>query len=467
MNEIKERKTPPAAFLLPAVMLLTAGPHLWAQQERPTTWGRRVSCGPGGLLALTEPDIPHRVALYDVNGETPRKVLAFGEPGWRAGQLESPHGAVVSWAGELLVTNTNNHRIDVFALSSLREGHYPRLVRTFGSIGRTPGRLHTPQWPVAVSPRADLQGLVFVSDTGNDRVQVFERTGKLVRVIGGHGSADGQLDRPMGLAFDPSGSILLVAENGNRRISAFAAGNGRFMARLAEAGAAGGGLAIPAGIAVGPDGIVYVADLGPRQVRRFKLEFDAKQALVGAKELAAWGKPGTGPGEMLKPYSVAVDGQGRVYVADFETDRVQVFTPDGAFLAAFGDDAEAVTPMAPPSGLSDRLPASVCSNGGTYQVRIKPSRSPVVSNELMGLEAELLEGCGEGAKPAEGVRLVVDASMPEHRHGMTTQARALPLGAGRWSVAGLLFHMPGYWELYFDLARDGVVERAQMEFRLE
>jgi len=57
--------------------------------------------------------------------------------------------------------------------------------------------------------------------------------------------------------------------------------------------------------------------------------------------------------------------------------------------------------------------------------------------------------------------------MPEHQHGMTTQARVLPLGGGRFDVAGLLFHMPGYWELHFDLARDGVVERAQMDFRLE
>ena len=467
MNEIKERKALRAALVLSGVMLLTGPPHLWAQSERPTTWGRRVTCGPGGLLVLTEPDIPHRVVLYDVNGDAPKKLLAIGEPGWRAGQLESPHGGVVSWAGELLVTNTNNHRIDVFSLASLREGHYPRLVRTFGSIGRTPGRLHTPQWPVAVSPRADLQGLVFVSDTGNDRVQVFERTGKLLRVIGGHGSEDGKLDRPMGLAFDPSGSILLVAESGNRRISAFAAGSGRFMARLAEAGPAGGGLAIPAGIAVGPDGTVYVADVGPRQVRRFKLEFDAKQSLVGAKELPAWGKPGTGPGELLRPYSIAVDGRGRVYVADFETDRTQVFTSDGAFLAAFGDDAQALTPMTPPPGLSDRLPLSVCSNGGGYEVRIKPSKNPVPSNEMMGLEAEIFEGCGAGAKPAEGVRLLVSAGMPEHQHGMTTEARVMPLGVGRWSVAGLLFHMPGYWELHFDVARDGIVERAQMEFQLE
>jgi hypothetical protein len=43
----------------------------------------------------------------------------------------------------------------------------------------------------------------------------------------------------------------------------------------------------------------------------------------------------------------------------------------------------------------------------------------------------------------------------------------MPLGPGRFDVAGLLFHMPGYWELHFDVARENVVERAQMEFLLE
>jgi hypothetical protein len=267
---------------------------------------------------------------------------------------------------------------------------------------------------------------------------------------------------------DPSGSLLYVAENGNRRVSVFAAQSGHFLTKFGVGGAeGGGGLAIPAGLAVAPSGIIYVADLGPRQIRRFKLTMDVKQQPVGATELPAWGKPGIGSGEFLKPYALAIDTQGRVYVADSENDHCQVFSADGAFIAAFGDDIDKLTPLSPPSGLSARLPDSVCSSGGSYRVRIKPSKNPVPSNEMMGLQAEVLEGCGEGAKPAEGVRLHVNAGMPEHQHGMTTQPRVLPLEGGRWDVAGLLFHMPGYWELYFDMEREGVVERAQMEFKLE
>jgi DNA-binding beta-propeller fold protein YncE len=467
MSDIKDARPVVGRLLRGAVILVTLTPSLWAQQERPTTWGRRLSAGPAGLLLLTDPDIPPRVVLYDVTGDAPRKVVGFGEQGWSPGQLETPHGAALNWDNELLVTNTNNHRVDVFDMTSLRKGQYPRLLRTFGSIGKAPGRFQTPLWPVAISPRKDLQDQVFVSDGGNDRVEVFDRAGKLVRVIGGHGSEDGKLDRPMAIAFDPSGNVLYVAENGNRRISAFAAVSGRYVGKIGEPGPSGGGLAIPHGLAVGPDGVVYVTDLGPRQVRRFKPRFDSRGALTEAKELPAWGKPGTGPGELLKPYSIAVDVNNRVYVADFENDHCQVFSAEGAYLAAFGDDAEPLTPLSPPSGLSAKLPESVCSNAGSYRLRVKPSRNPVASNQMMGLEAEVLEGCGDDAKPAEGVRLLVSAGMPEHQHGMTTQARVMPLGPGRWDVGGLLFHMPGYWELRFDVARDTVVERAQLEFLLE
>jgi len=54
-----------------------------------------------------------------------------------------------------------------------------------------------------------------------------------------------------------------------------------------------------------------------------------------------------------------------------------------------------------------------------------------------------------GASPPE--RLVLDAQMPEHRHGMNYKAVVKPAGAGRFHAEGLMFHMPGRWELTFDV----------------
>jgi hypothetical protein len=49
----------------------------------------------------------------------------------------------------------------------------------------------------------------------------------------------------------------------------------------------------------------------------------------------------------------------------------------------------------------------------------------------------------------------VDAQMPEHRHGMNYRPTLTSEGAGRYVAEGFLFHMPGRWQLIFDVERDG------------
>ena len=51
--------------------------------------------------------------------------------------------------------------------------------------------------------------------------------------------------------------------------------------------------------------------------------------------------------------------------------------------------------------------------------------------------------------------------MPHHNHGMNHVPLIERTGPGRWHVEDMLFHMPGYWELYFDVKEQGVTHRAQ------
>jgi hypothetical protein len=53
--------------------------------------------------------------------------------------------------------------------------------------------------------------------------------------------------------------------------------------------------------------------------------------------------------------------------------------------------------------------------------------------------------------PADAQLARVDATMPEHRHGMNYRPSLQSLGGGRWRVEGLLWHMAGRWELQFDV----------------
>jgi len=63
--------------------------------------------------------------------------------------------------------------------------------------------------------------------------------------------------------------------------------------------------------------------------------------------------------------------------------------------------------------------------------------------------------------------LIVDAYMPEHRHGMNYRPRVTGKGNGRYLADGFLFHMPGHWQLRFDVERDGKTERLVTDIDLE
>jgi len=60
--------------------------------------------------------------------------------------------------------------------------------------------------------------------------------------------------------------------------------------------------------------------------------------------------------------------------------------------------------------------------------------------------------------PADATLVRIDATMPEHRHGMNYRPSLTPLGDGQWRAEGLMFHMAGRWELRFDVDSGGTIE---------
>ena len=439
-----------AAWLSLAASTVLAGPAL--------TNGRRLSVGPGQLLVLTDPGLD-RIVLYDVSGDRPRKLVAFGERGSKPGQLESPHGAAITARGDLLVADTLNHRVQAFDLTGALGGWPGRLLRTWGTLGDGPGGLDTPRSGLAVSPVEDEQGRVFVPDTGNHRIVVYTVNGTPAGlVLGGRGREPGRLDTPVGLAFDPRGRRIYAAEAGNRRVSVFAADTGAYLFAFGS-----DTLRSPAGIAADSKGDVLVTDLATRRVHRFRPE----PAGAGARLVSSWGRTGGGLGEWSQPQSIAVDAQDRVYVADLADGRCQVFTSDGVYRTALAEDMRlGYPPDSPPShgdvGTSTR---ATCSNGGRYHLTVS-APDPFPLNQLFGLEVAVEEGCSPPRRPSAAA-LRVDAAMPGHRHGMNTDAVVTPRGGGRFGAEGLLLHMPGRWEMYFDVTEQGVTERAQLDFILE
>jgi len=69
-----------------------------------------------------------------------------------------------------------------------------------------------------------------------------------------------------------------------------------------------------------------------------------------------------------------------------------------------------------------------------------------------------IAACAKPGSPAPE-SLKIDGHMPEHRHGMNYAPEVKPLGPGRWRAEGLMFHMPGKWELVFEIRAAGRSDR--------
>jgi DNA-binding beta-propeller fold protein YncE len=165
------------------------------------------------------------------------------------------------------------------------------------------------------------------------------------------------MNAPRGLAFAPDGSFYVADSRNHRILHLSAAGK-----LLGEWGVFGDGANIPNpigtfnepwGIAVGPDGSVYVSDTWNHRIQKFT---------SAGKPIRMWGQYGQGesPDAFWGPRGVTVDAQGRVYVADTGNKRIVVFDADGNFLSQFG------TPGLDAGQFDEPVGVAVAPNGTVY-----------------------------------------------------------------------------------------------------
>lgn len=89
------------------------------------------------------------------------------------------------------------------------------------------------------------------------------------------------------------------------------------------------------------------------------------------------------------------------------------------------------------------------SEDGLYTLTVESELEPVVINWLHRWILELEDDSGQ---PVSGASIEVAGGMPEHNHGLPTSPRVTrELGAGRYLLEGMRFHMPGSWVLRFSV----------------
>ena len=131
----------------------------------------------------------------------------FGKQGSGRGQFKHPQGIACDSTGNVYVADSNNHRIQVFTA----RGKY---LRMFGRHGQGKGELDK---PITITLH---NGLLYVGEGGNCHVSVFTSEGQFVTSFGSKGAGPGQFDWPCGLAVDSNG-VVYVCDFWNDRVQIF------------------------------------------------------------------------------------------------------------------------------------------------------------------------------------------------------------------------------------------------------
>ncbi|CAL1546780.1 unnamed protein product [Lymnaea stagnalis] len=241
-------------------------------------------------------------------------VVRFGQRGNEPASFTWPRGVSVSPLDDnIYVSDSSNHRVQVFDNSG-------KFLKTFGQYGQSEG-----EFDCLAGVAINGLGQVIIADRYNHRVQVFDRNGRFQSAFGCEGSGEGQLNYPWGVACDNMGFIY-VCDKENHRIQVFQS-NGNFVRMFGHFGSRPGQFENPHYIAVSPDNKVYISDSSNHRIQVFSMYGDF---------LFAFGSCGVLRGQMKFPRGIAIDNQGFVVVADSGNNRIQIFRADGRFYSMFG-----------------------------------------------------------------------------------------------------------------------------------
>jgi sugar lactone lactonase YvrE len=257
--------------------------------------------------------------------------------------------------------------------------------RLLGQAGTAAGQFQSPR-AIALAP----DGSLYVADSLNNRIQHLSPDGTVLQIWGtradaAQGSAPGgTFNEPWGVAVAPDGSVY-VADTWNYRIQKFTS-EGQFLLMWGSGPALGQDQFYgPRGLAVDSLGRLFVADTGNKRI----VIYDPN-----GNYLSEFGLPGMSLGQLDEPVDIAVDSSGIVYITDTWNQRVQVFTPDDTGLV-YTASAEWLVEGWYGNGLENKPFITIDSNGIVSVT--DPEQCRVISFRSNGKPMHVWDGCAAGA----------------------------------------------------------------------
>jgi uncharacterized protein (TIGR03437 family) len=405
--------------------------------------GTAGSTGDGGPAVQAQLNYPAGLAmdlfgsLYiaDSGNNEIRKVSGGRISTISAGALSTPTSVAVDAVGSLYVADSGNQRIRKLttagAVSTIpvaardialdaagnllaADGAHVFRVLTSGAVTTIAGdggylfrgdggpatqaRMNAPSG-VAL----DGNGNIWIADTGNGRIRFVSSGGEINTVAGG----PGQLSSPLEIAFDTSGD-LYIADAAGFRIrellssqSALVTAAGTGMPGAGSDGLPGTSspLNVPAGVATGAGGVIYVADTGNNRVRR--MYASGVLVTIAGNGQSGFNGDGAGQGvELHAPAGICLDAAGNLYIADSGNNRIRKQTPDGVVTTIAGPDQ-----LNGPRGVAVDAAGNVwIADTGNHRVVVLPAGGvlTVVADQLQSPVGLTVDG-------ASGAVYVADA----------------------------------------------------------
>ncbi|MDA0770249.1 MAG: NHL repeat-containing protein [Chloroflexi bacterium] len=243
------------------------------------------------------------------------------------GSFQWPSSLICDSDEKLYVSDEANNKVFVFN----KDGE---LIADWGVNGSAPGEFNR---PAGMSFDADEN--IILSDAMNSRIQKYTKDGKFISQFGEEGQGDGQFRMPWGTTVDDEGNIF-VSDWRNDRVQKFTS-DGQFVMKFGTSGNEKGEFNRPTGVAVDKDGDIYVADWGNDRVQLFDHAGRFVEMFIGDASLSKSGKeynlanPVTlrlremadleAAKRLRAPVSVKVDDEGRLFITDFGSHRIQVY----------------------------------------------------------------------------------------------------------------------------------------------
>ena len=331
-------------------------------------WGFSGDGGPAAAARLASPsdvavDSAGNLFIADRANDRIRKVdstgtittiAGTGESGFSGdggpaiqAALDDPFGVAVDSAGNVYIADTDNVRI--------RKVDSTGTITTIAGTGESgfsgdggPAVEAELRHPRGVA--VDSAGNVYIADTDNVRIRKVDSTGTITTIAGtgesgfsgdGGPAIQAALNYPRGVAVDGAGNVY-IADIGNHRIRkvdsagviSTVAGSGSFVGDGGPATAAR--LNRPSGVAVDSAGNVYIADSWNVRIRKV----DSTGTITTIAGTGEWGFSGDGgpatAARLNRPYGVAVDSAGNLYIADTENVRIRKVDSAGVISTVAG-----------------------------------------------------------------------------------------------------------------------------------